>query len=296
MKKIFAIVFTAVLMLSLLPAAALASQDETGNGTPSGYHFTLNIIGVKDKSADMDSEGGNTIFVKADGVSKIFLQQYVPPEGSDMNFKDAFAVLDKNGTDSDGASFMLPAPGFDAYVIGVDPSPDTIYSVYARPLGKPGGFATMTTCAELINESQLFGMLPNSDQKEIKNAEREALNEGIPVYASVEQVGQAITERKPGQSKFENVTAELTSIVFEIDLIMMIDTDGDGVPDTPVVVATYFVRVPIFDEMLGEIYWEYDNTGDPDQDLSGLKHLQLQFYEVPTSLVDADSGFSPIIY
>jgi len=139
-------------------------------------------------------------------------------------------------------------------------------------------------------------MLPNSDQKEIKNAEREALNEGIPVYASVEQVGQAITERKPGQSKFENVTAELTSIVFEIDLIMMIDTDGDGVPDTPVVVATYFVRVPIFDEMLGEIYWEYDNTGDPDQDLSGLKHLQLQFYEVPTSLVDADSGFSPIIY
>jgi len=138
MKKIFAIVFTAVLMLSLLPAAALASQDETGNGTPSGYHFTLNIIGVKDKSADMDSEGGSTIFVKADGVSKIFLQQYVPPEGSDMNFKDAFAVLDKNGTDSDGASFMLPAPGFDAYVIGVDPSPDTIYSVYARPLGKPG--------------------------------------------------------------------------------------------------------------------------------------------------------------
>jgi hypothetical protein len=283
-KKVLAVLFTAVLILSIIPAAALAD-----NGAPNGYHFTLNIIGVKDKSADMDSEGGSTIFVKMDGVSKIFLQQYVPPEGSEMNFKDAFMVLDKNGTDADGASFMLPAPGFDAYLIGIDPSPDTIYSVYARPLGKPGGFATITTCAELINESTLFGMLPNSDQKEIKNIEKGLTAGGYMVYASVEQVGQAITERKPGQSKFENVTAELTSIVFEVDLIMV---DPDTGEET--VVATYFVRVPIFDAMLGEIYWEYDNTGDPDQDLTCLKHLQLRFYEVPTNLAVADGKFTPV--
>jgi len=101
-----------------------------GNGFPSGSHFNLNIIGVpKDKSADMTDNNGHRIFVKLDGRSKIMLQ-----EGEE------FQVLDANATDGSGL-FQLPNPDPDNNGV-------TEYSVFARALGKPGGSATMTTCAE----------------------------------------------------------------------------------------------------------------------------------------------------
>lgn len=113
---------------------ALAGQSETGNGAPSGSHYTLNIIGVpKTKTADMTGNNGHRIFVGLgrDGAAastKILLQ-----EGD-------FQVLDANGTDG-SASFQLPNP---------DPDGDgtTAYSVYVRALGKPGGKATMQSCYE----------------------------------------------------------------------------------------------------------------------------------------------------
>jgi hypothetical protein len=103
----------------------------TGNGGPSGSHYNLNIIGVaKEKSSDMTGGDGHRIFVSlgsnkpADPVStKILLSQST--DGS-------FQVLDANGTDGQ-ASFKLPAPG--------------TYSIWARPLGKPGGESQVTTCA-----------------------------------------------------------------------------------------------------------------------------------------------------
>jgi len=101
----------------------------TGNGGPSGSHYSLNIIGTSDKNADMTGNSGHRIFVKLwGGDTKIMLI-----EGDD------FAVLDANGTDGQ-ASFQLPNP---------DPDGDgtTVYSVFARALGKPGGGADMTTCA-----------------------------------------------------------------------------------------------------------------------------------------------------
>lgn len=104
------------------------SQKVGGNGTPNGAHYELNIIGVpKGKKADMTSPG-HRIFVNLTGKTKIMLN-----EGSD------FAVLDGNGTDG-SASFQLPNP---------DPtnSGTTRYSVYARAVGKPGGTASMSTCA-----------------------------------------------------------------------------------------------------------------------------------------------------
>jgi len=109
------------------PAVGVSAQ---GNGFPSGAHFNLNIIGVpKEKSADMTGNSGHRIFVKLWGNTKIKLA-----EGED------FQVLDANGTDGE-AMFQLPNP---------DPDNDgmTEYSVYARALGKPGGIATVTTCAE----------------------------------------------------------------------------------------------------------------------------------------------------
>lgn len=99
---------------------------KTGNGAPSGSHYNLNIIGVpKSKTAEITS--GNRIFVPLEGNCKIDLS-----EGS-------FAVLDGNCSDGSKAAFQLPHPDADGDGI-------TTYSVWARPLGKPGGKATATTC------------------------------------------------------------------------------------------------------------------------------------------------------
>lgn len=100
----------------------------TGNGAPSGSHYSLNIIGVpRNKSADMTGNEGHRIFVSMSGRTKIELG-----EGD-------FQVLDANGTDG-VARFQLPNP---------DPDGDgvTTYSVFARALGTPGGSSVTTTCA-----------------------------------------------------------------------------------------------------------------------------------------------------
>ena len=102
---------------------------QTGNGAPSGGHYTLNIIGVaRDKTADMTGDNGHRIFVPLFGNPRIMLT-----EGAD------FGVLDANGTDG-SAAFQLPNP---------DPNGDgvTEYSVFARALGTPGGKSLTTTCA-----------------------------------------------------------------------------------------------------------------------------------------------------
>lgn len=122
------------LMVSALPISinmtALvsgASTSTTGNGAPSGTHYTLNIIGVpKTKTADMTGDNGRRIFVPENGKTKINLT-----EGD-------YQVLDANGTDGT-AAFQLPNPDPDA-------NGTTSYSVYVRALGKPGGYANMQTC------------------------------------------------------------------------------------------------------------------------------------------------------
>ncbi len=116
-----------LLMLGLGEVFAKNNGGIKGNGAPNGAHYNLNIIGVpKDKTADMKDGNGHVIFVKRDGHTKIYLQ-----EGD-------YAVLDKNGTDKDGALFQLPNP---------DPDYDgvTEYSIWARALGKAKGSASITT-------------------------------------------------------------------------------------------------------------------------------------------------------
>lgn len=128
-------------------ASPLAVQ--TGNGAPSGGHYTLNIIGVpKEKSADMTSSSGHRIFVSLTGGTKIMLSV------------GDYGVLDANGTDGT-ASFQLPNP---------DPDDDgtTVYSVFARALGKPGGTSITTTCAidpDLLTEVCSVGSLELKRQK-----------------------------------------------------------------------------------------------------------------------------------
>lgn len=149
---------------------------QTGNGAPSGGHYNLNIIGVpKNKTADMTGDNGHRIFVPMFGNPKIMLT-----EGPD------FLVLDANGTDGE-ASFELPNP---------DPtgSGTTVYSVFARALGTPGGKSLTTTCA-----------IDPADGSQVCS------------------VTTLTLQRSKGKSTFDNVTKDL--------LYIYADINGDGVLD-----------------------------------------------------------------
>jgi hypothetical protein len=251
-----------LISMMVLNVGIAFANDTTGNGSPNAKKvYSLNIIGVtRDKKADMDDNNGHRIFVPLDGKAKIELI-----EGDD------FTVLDANGTDGP-AQFQLPNPGLDPYVIGNKGSADTMsdYSVYVRPLGKPGGWATITTCADIV-ESTFVNLLP----KRFVGTLNEACYFGG--LASVEQVGMEITMRDKGPSKFQNVTAELLTVVFEVE----VDEDGDLT--TTADTETIYVRVPIFDDSIENEYWEYDNDG--------LKILQVRFYEVETDVSANDSSY-----
>jgi hypothetical protein len=178
MKKLFAVVMTLVVALSLGASAVLAGQDVTGNGAPSGAHYNLNLVGVaKDKTADMTGSNGHVIFVKLEGQTRILLSM------------GEFMVLDANGTDG-SASFQLPNP---------DPDNDgnTVYSVYARFLGKPTDEAGRITPGCTI-----------VDGEEVLSVE----------YVTV--------ERPKGKSSFENVSRQLLYVWYDIDA----DGDIDRVP------------------------------------------------------------------
>jgi hypothetical protein len=111
------------------PVSNSGAANLTGNGSPSGSHFTLNLIGVpRGKTADMTGSQGRRIFVPLYGNCKINLAQ------------GEFRVMDGNCTDNSQSSFQLPNPDVDNDGI-------TTYSVWARALGRPGGSSTTTTCA-----------------------------------------------------------------------------------------------------------------------------------------------------
>jgi len=258
-KKVLLMVSLALIMVLSLGSSVFAGPA----GTPSGADriFKMNIIGVpKGKTADMTGDNGARIFVNLTKPSAIWLV-----EG------DTFDILDANGTDANGATFQMPAPGYDAYNVA-DPPEGGVwsdYSIYIRSLGKPGGWASITTCADLL-ESVLIdsGLLSGTF---VRTLNREGLFGGI---ASVEQVGQAITERPKGKSEFTNVTAQLTSIVLKVE----VDLDGDELTTDDILIE--YIRVPIFDDMLENEYWEYDNHG--------LKLLQVWIYDNDTDVSQWD--------
>src|SRR5215471_18474348 len=115
-----AIAFLAIAAVALLSSPRPANA-QVGKGL-NGAHYNMNIIGVpKGKTADMTNTDGHTIFVPLDGTVKI---NYIA--GTE------FQVLDRNGTDGDGATIEVPS----------DPGGTSVcYNVYATALGKPGGTA-----------------------------------------------------------------------------------------------------------------------------------------------------------
>ncbi len=97
-----------------------------GAGNTGGGCYNMNIIALKSKSADMSGTNGHSLFVVQNGNTKILLQE------------GPFNIIDRNGTDGT-AAFSLPNP---------DPtnSGTTVYSVFARLVGKPGSALDMATC------------------------------------------------------------------------------------------------------------------------------------------------------
>jgi hypothetical protein len=165
-----------------------------GNGAPSGPHYNLNWIGVpKNKTADMTGNNGGRIFFPLWGNAKVLLCEsgLTPPAtlGTLICPSDpVFQVLDANATDGQGA-FALPNP---------DPgnTGTTVYSVYVRALGTPGGHATNTTCGVDTNVSP-----PDT----------------------ICSVIQVVLDRKAGQSQFKNVSKCM--------LYVYADVNGDGILD-----------------------------------------------------------------
>ncbi len=198
------LVVSGLLAPSLLWVCSSVSGGDPGNGAPSGPHYNLNLIGVPtDKTAPMDDNSGHRIFVKLEGKTSIGLA-----EGD-------FAVLDANGTDGNGAKFQLPNP---------DPDSDgiTVYSVWARALGKPGGHGTLNTCATSPGLDGIFG---TPDDEEVCSLDTLKV------------------QRTKGQQKFVDVSKYL--------LYVYVDLNGDGIAE----------RYPLFSDALQDYLWSYDNYG-----------------------------------
>ena len=208
---------------SSIDESSLTSRNN-GNYAPTGKHYNLNIIGMsKEKTADMDGNNGHRIFVKLWGNTKIMLI-----EGDD------FAVLDANGTDG-RAEFQLPNP---------DPDGDGVssYSIWLRALGKPGGKAVITTCADADLTDAYY---------EVCSSE----------YVEVESTR--------GPAKFENVSRTLLTIYVDATFTFI---DGDGNE-----VEVKKGRYSIFDDTFEDYFWSYENSGlkllqlrfyEMDQDIS----------------------------
>lgn len=144
-----------------------------GAGNTGGGCYNLEIIALKQKNADMTGTNGHSLFVAQNANTKILLQ-----EGS-------FNVIDRNGTDG-SAAFSLPNP---------DPtnSGTTVYSVFARLVGKPGSALKMATCGvDSIGDT----------------------------YCSQDVLSM---KRIAGTSKFINVSQQL--------LYIYADINGDGIVD-----------------------------------------------------------------
>ena len=101
---------------------------------------------------------------------------------------------------------------------------------------------------------------------------------------------RAVTfERSKGKQSFQNVTAELLSVVYEIEITYYtgLEDDPNTVEDESVAVVILHVRIPIFNDILEGEYWKYDNKG--------LKLLQIRFYPFGTDVTydDLANGWGP---
>lgn len=212
-----------VALLTLVAGLVVGGSTfaDAAKGTTNPHpDYLVNIIGVDNpKNADMTDSSRRSIFVALNGKSKINLV-----EGD-------FSVIDGNGTDRDGATLALPDPDVDG-----DGVLDGTYEVNVRALGKPGGQVTISTCADLL--ADLGGKVKNR----VSDLDDSA-------YCTIDSESVSL-ERKNGQPQWGNVTNQLLTITFEVEITL---EDGSTI--------TEFVTIPLFDERIENEFWEYDNRG-----------------------------------
>jgi hypothetical protein len=118
-------------------AASATALAGTGNGAPSGPHFNLNIHGVTNGQG-FNGSNQNDIFVPLYGKCSIDLAQSPTYD---------FQVLQPDCVNNTSATFQLPAPCSISSTTGLCSGTTTVYSVWARALGTPGGSSSTQTCA-----------------------------------------------------------------------------------------------------------------------------------------------------
>ena len=246
---------TALFLTTLLASVAFVSSVFAGNGAPQGPHdYQLNIIGTSDKNPNMTGGNGARIFVDLNGDSRIALQ-----EGN-------FAVIDANGTDG-WATFQLPKPGLDAFIVGDpgDADVESEYSVFIRPLGKPGGWATITTCADLL-DSTFGGLLGNQQTNDHRERHRSGDRRVLLDRAGRgrhpdPQQGQVLVHQRDGAAAHHRVRSDGRGCAGRLQ-----DLPGPR---------------PDLRRLLENEYWLYDNNG--------LRLAQVRFYDCSTNVATGES-------
>jgi hypothetical protein len=232
----------AVFLMLTIAVAASPAFAQTGNGAPSGSHYSLNIIGVENpKTADLTGSERHTIFVALRNSGDTSSRIYLTP-ASDFRVCDGNAfdtAYDCNGVKiaNEGAVFALPCntnivsePEDPGPLFPCDPDdPQAAYEVWARALGAPGGQAVMTTCAF-----------------DAETGEKVCSTENV------------ILVRNKGKSSFTNVTQELTSLVGCVS-----DPNSDGI---------ICGRFALFRDEFVDWFWQYANKG--------LRLAQIRFYPI----------------
>jgi hypothetical protein len=136
------------------------------NGAPSGPHFNVNIIGHPKGGIGGDDSSGHSIMIplrnvqsreglicNVDGVQLV--DDIAPtwetsePTGAKIYFVagDHFEIIDRDGTDSDGATIKVP----------VDPvTGDIKFDIYMRVLGKPNTCMNINAYAYDLEQNLWF--------------------------------------------------------------------------------------------------------------------------------------------
>jgi hypothetical protein len=171
MRQTFIALGCALLLASTVAGAASASNPSTANLAPSGPHFTLNIHGVANGQG-FNGNNQNDIFVPLNGHCTINLVQATTFD---------FQVLQPDCVNNPPASFELPAPCAISATTGLCTTTTTLYSVWVRALGTPGGTTDIKTCAT---------------------------DAGVPV-CSIGAFVAVVQRKQPGKTTFANVTSDL---------------------------------------------------------------------------------------
>lgn len=124
MRRSFIMIFPLVLASLVLPAFVLpAFAGVNGNGSPSGHHFNINIIGVPNQlNTNFDGGEGSRIFILRTGSTTFYVQGGT-----------SFAILDHDGTDG-YVGWSRTSPGL-TFPYDATASPTWRVAIYIRLLG-----------------------------------------------------------------------------------------------------------------------------------------------------------------